>query len=139
MKIYFAGSIRGGRQDSEIYLQIINYLKNFGDVLTEHIGDSNLTDRGEKIDAKAIHDRDVKWMLEADIIIAEATIPSLGVGYEIGRAVENNKKVLVLFRNENDRKLSGMIKGCQKLTVSEYSNLSEAKKAIEQFLRILGV
>lgn len=32
MKIYFAGSIRGGREDVALYLQIINYLKNFGEV-----------------------------------------------------------------------------------------------------------
>ena len=27
MKIYFAGSIRGGREDAALYLQIIEYLK----------------------------------------------------------------------------------------------------------------
>ena len=28
MKIYFAGSIRGGRDDLDYYIEIINYLKN---------------------------------------------------------------------------------------------------------------
>ena len=48
MKIYFSGSIRGGRDDAKIYHQIITYLKNFGEVLTEHIGDSSLDSSGEK-------------------------------------------------------------------------------------------
>ncbi len=39
MRIYFAGSIRGGREDASLYLQIIDYLKTFGEVLTEHVGD----------------------------------------------------------------------------------------------------
>ena len=38
MKIYFAGSIRGGRHDIEIYKQIIEHLKKHGKVLTEHVG-----------------------------------------------------------------------------------------------------
>lgn len=37
-KFYFAGSIRGGREDVELYRQLIDYLQTFGSVLTEHIG-----------------------------------------------------------------------------------------------------
>jgi hypothetical protein len=37
-KIYFAASIRGGRDDVELYRELINYMQTFGNVLTEHIG-----------------------------------------------------------------------------------------------------
>ena len=37
IKIYFAGSIRGGREDKILYSQIIENLKKYGTVLTEHI------------------------------------------------------------------------------------------------------
>ena len=47
MKIYFAGSIRGGRTDRENYLKIIRYLQKYGEVLTEHIGDKKISDRGD--------------------------------------------------------------------------------------------
>ena len=36
-KIYFAGSIRGGRQDADLYLRIVEQLKAYGTVLTEHV------------------------------------------------------------------------------------------------------
>jgi hypothetical protein len=36
-KIYFCGSIRGGRQDRLVYEELITYLQGFGRVLTEHI------------------------------------------------------------------------------------------------------
>lgn len=36
-KIYFAGSIRGGRQDADLYLRIVEQLKIYGTVLTEHV------------------------------------------------------------------------------------------------------
>ena len=38
MKIYFAGAVRAGRENQEIYRQIIEHLKKYGEVLTEHIG-----------------------------------------------------------------------------------------------------
>ena len=94
MKIYFAGSIRGGRGDADIYSQIISFLSNYGKVLTEHVGKNKLTEIGEfQIDDRSIHDRDLNWLKEADIVVAEVTNPSLGVGYEIGRAIDLNKKI----------------------------------------------
>ena len=38
LKIYFCGSIGAGRQDAELYKNIIIMLQNYGKVLTEHIG-----------------------------------------------------------------------------------------------------
>ena len=38
MKIYFAGSIRGGRKDAELYRKVIAALKEKHQVLTEHVG-----------------------------------------------------------------------------------------------------
>lgn len=135
MHIYFAGSIRGGREDAALYLQIIEYLKTFGEVLTEHIGDPNLTSLGDDGSTdKYIHDRDLEWLQSADVLVAEVTTVSMGVGYEIGRAVETGKKVLCLFRPDSGKNLSAMITGCEDLQLINYTNLEEAKKAIAEFL-----
>ena len=135
MKIYFAGSIRGGREDAALYLQIIEYLKTFGEVLTEHIGDPNLSHLGDDGPTdKYIHDRDLKWLQSSDVLIAEVTTVSMGVGYEIGRAVETSKKVLCLFRPESGKNLSAMITGCPNLDLVNYKNLQECKIAISEFL-----
>lgn len=40
--IYFCGSIRGGRQDAELYRRLIEKLKAYGDVLTEHVGSEDV-------------------------------------------------------------------------------------------------
>ena len=99
MKIYFAGAIRGGRNDAKIYEKIITYLGNIGQVLTEHVGDKDLGNMGEKggIDI-AIYKRDIKWLQSADAVVAEVTTPSLGVGYELGIAEKLKKPVLCLYR-----------------------------------------
>ena len=42
-KIYFSGSIRGGRDDAALYKRMIDYMKRTNVVLTEHIGKSNMS------------------------------------------------------------------------------------------------
>ena len=85
MKIYFAGAIRGGRKDAEFYFNIIHYLEQFGIVLTEHVGSTELSEKGEiSIIDNDIFQRDLKWLQSADVLVAEVSTPSLGVGYELG-------------------------------------------------------
>ncbi len=90
MKIYFAGSIKGGREKREEYKKLIEFLKEFGYVLTEHIGNENVVISNEEKysdnEDEHVYIRDVKWIDECDVVIAEVSIPSLGVGYEIGYA-----------------------------------------------------
>src|SRR5882724_9542355 len=64
MKIYFAGSIRGGRDDFALYFGIIEQLKDYGEVLTEHVGNAELEAIGESGSDKEIHDRDLAWLKE---------------------------------------------------------------------------
>lgn len=136
MKIYFAGSIRGGRDDRELYEQLIQNIQTQATVLTEHIGDANITSDGQRKDSdRFIHDRDLFWLFESDAMIAEVTHPSLGVGYELGRAIENKKPILALHRKRKERKLSAMIAGCPHIQCKLYSDLSEAENHIYEFLK----
>lgn len=135
MKIYFAGSIRGGREDAALYFEIIEYLKSYGEVFTEHVGDTNLSELGDDgPNDKFIHDRDLNWLQASDFIVAEVTTVSMGVGYEIGRAVEAGKEILCLFRPDSGKNISAMIAGCDDLELVNYSSIEEAKIAIDDFL-----
>jgi 2'-deoxynucleoside 5'-phosphate N-hydrolase len=138
MKIYFAGSISGGRGDVETYRDIIAYLKNFGEVLTEFIGNTSLSSLGEgDLNDKFIHDRDMDWLLRADVLVAEVTTPSLGVGYEIGRALENGKKILCLYRKIDGKRISAMIKGAHGIDVRQYNDLEDVKGYVKKFFECL--
>ena len=135
MKIYFAGSIRGGREDRDLYYSLIEYLKHFGEVLSEHVGESDLTSSGEEgDDDHMIHKRDMDWLMTSDVVIAEVSTPSIGVGYEIGRAIENQKPILCLYRRNAEKELSAMIGGSQDLTVITYQDLKTATDAINKFM-----
>ena len=135
MTIYFAGSIRGGRGDQAIYEEIIDRLRRYGTVLTEHVGDVNLSLGGENAADCDIHDRDLDWLRSADVLVAEVTTPSLGVGYEIGRAVEWGKRVICLYRPTDGRRLSGMIAGCGDLIVHEYAQAADVDRILEKALK----
>lgn len=137
MKIYFAGSIRGGREDVILYGEIIKYLRNYGEVLTEHIADKNLAETGERnLSDKEIHDRDLDWLSQSDVVVAEVTAPSLGVGYEIRAAVDQKKRVLCLYRPQNDKSLSAMVSGCTSVNIRNYQQLNEAVKIIDKFFQV---
>ena len=107
-KIYFAGSIRGGRIDAELYGRLIKHMQKDNIVLTEHIGSPhlNLMEQGKRdID---IYNEDTAWLRESDIVIAECTCPSLGVGYEMAYA-EKLGKPCHIFYDRSKTQLSAML------------------------------
>jgi len=133
MKIYFAGSIRGGRDFAVDYEQIVARLGAHGAVLTEHVADQNLSDHGETLSDEQIFQRDINWLREADLVVAEVSQPSLGVGYEIAAGLALGKPIVCLFRPESGS-LSAMIGGNRDLEVIEYTGIDELFIKLEKFL-----
>jgi hypothetical protein len=135
VNVYFAGSIRGGRADAALYAALIAHLRKHGRVFTEHVGAGETDGNGETgLSDHGIHDRDMGWLRAADVVVAEVTVPSLGVGYEIGRALEEGKRVICLHRPAAGKRLSAMIAGSSGLTVVSYRELADATAALDDFL-----
>jgi nucleoside 2-deoxyribosyltransferase len=136
MKIYFAGSIRAGRDDAAIYETMITWLRSFGEVLTGHVGDTALSQAGDDgPNDRDIHDRDMAWLASCDLVVAEVTAPSLGVGYELGWATALKKPVLCLYRTIAGKTLSAMIGGSSGIQTAAYSSMDEAKRIMEEFIK----
>lgn len=133
-QIYFACSIRGGRDDAKTYESLVSHIKNRAIVLSEIFADQKLTPNGSPAASRDIHAGDLAWVRQADAIIAEVTSPSLGVGYEIAKAEEWGKPVLALFRDDGTRKLSAMIGGSPETLTINYHQLDEAYDAIDTFI-----
>lgn len=129
MKIYFAASIRGGRTDATIYHQLIDFLNHDHTVLNAHVGDPQLSTAGEsQLSDAAIRDRDVAWLMQSDVVVAETTTPSLGVGYELALAEHAHKPVLILH-HANSTRLSAMIAGTPYFDhIFPYRTVAEAKR-----------
>jgi len=136
VKIYFAGSIRGGRDDAAVYEAMVTWLRSFGEVLTEHVGDPALSETGnDGPNDRYIHDRDLAWLSACDLMVAEVTTPSLGVGYELGWATVLGKPILCLHQTISGRPLSAMIAGSPGIQTAAYSSLDEAKTIMKEFIR----
>ena len=139
IKIYFAGSIRGGRSDAARYNDLITDIRAMAQVLTEHVGAARVTDMGEGDPADSrIYSRDMQWLSACDAVIAEVSTPSLGVGYEIARAAAMAKPVLCLYDVKAAFSLSAMISGSPGVTVMRYRNLPQAQTAIREFITNIG-
>ncbi len=137
MKIYFAASIRAGREDKDLYMDIIKHLQNHGQVLTEHIGDiENIPTADQNKTDQFIYGRDMDWVSEADVVVAEVTQPSLGVGYELGWA-DGKKPIVCLYRDQEGKRLSAMLTGNKGITIFNYTDLDGAKKILDQYFKSL--
>lgn len=140
MKIYFAGSIRGGREDQQLYFQFIKELNNYGMVLSEHVGAHSLSSMGEEnLSERAIFERDLNWLTECDIVIAEVTKPSLGVGYEIAVAEKADKPIICFYRKNSASILSAMIRGNPALKIFDYENFDDARKILKEVASSLNI
>jgi nucleoside 2-deoxyribosyltransferase len=135
--IYFSGSITGGREDVAMYRRIVDALEHDGHrVLAGAVAAEHVAATGEALDVRHIFDRDLAWVDEADVVIAEVSIPSHGVGYEIAYARYVRKiPVIALFRPGRTKRCSAMICGDPHITLLEYEEVAEVVESIRKTLR----
>ena len=135
MKIYFACSISGGRKDEKAYQYMVQVLIGMGiDVPTAHIAETGIEEVDALEEPRDIFNRDVNWIQESDLLIAEVSTPSHGVGYEIGYALDLDKPVLSLY--QKGVVVSKMISGNPHpfLTVMEYQDMIHAEEILRTYL-----
>jgi nucleoside 2-deoxyribosyltransferase len=99
MNIYFALSITGGRQDEAIYQHIVQILQGDGhQIPTAMLAEPGIDSLERDGDPEDVYQRDTGWIKSCDVLIAEISTPSHGVGYEIGYALNLGMPVLCLHR-----------------------------------------
>lgn len=135
-RIYFAGSIRGGREDADLYKRIIDYINKTDIVVTEHIGQADMSMKSQTLMSDAcIYERDTKWLESCDLLIAECTCPSLGVGYELAYAEAHGIPAYV-FYNGLRSNISAMLNGNPYFTVVPYENEEELYQILDDILNL---
>lgn len=136
MKFYYASSINdfNPHDINNINEKIITHLKQFGVVLNEELLRKTTYKKGTPGQLhEKIHDRQIEWLKKANVVIAEVSVPSLSVGYEIGIAEEMGKPVLCLFK-ESDEKLPEMIKDSDSLHCMKYYYSDDTLQIIDKFI-----
>ena len=116
MNIYLACTVRGDR-DAVIGLRdLVADLEAAGHtVLTRHLLDDGVEAAEALLSERQIYDRDVEWLNAADVLIADASGSSFGVGFEVGwvlaRSDRTRQRVLLLYRADRKDRISRLIGG----------------------------
>lgn len=120
MKIYFGASISFSRDYLPKYQLIVSQIKKLGHrVLSEHVVDPKLKP-GEGLDPKQLFKKEIEKVEQADLMIAEVTVPSWGTAFLMEHALKHKKPVLALFYKDNGYEIPSMIKGHPDLYVDSY-------------------
>lgn len=135
MIIYCAGPIKGDKKYLSFYNKIIEHVSSLG-----HTALSELNAKFKSsfpLNDKQIYKRDIKWIDGSQVMIAEISGPSLGVGFEIAYAVFKKKIHVLALSNKEVSTISAMITGCNSdlLTVKAYADEEEMKKIIDSYLK----
>ena len=116
MKIYLACTVRGDRGAVATTRRLADLLEELGhDVLTRHLLLDDADAREGQLSEREVFERDVRWLDDADLLIAEASGSSYGVGFEVGyvagRAAQTGQRVLLLYDASRRPFVSRLIAG----------------------------
>lgn len=134
MKIFFAGSMRGGRSMLPVYMQIVQIMKEMGhEVLSEDVATEELEESKVMLTDDEIFDMDIRFIEECDYFVADVTVNSIGVGYEICYAVSKGKPTLCVYMQ--DTNISAMLLGNRSVTSIPYLNIVELQNSLSLHLK----
>ena len=135
MNIYFSCSITGGRDQQKIYAEIVKYLlEKEHEVPTAHLASNDVIEKEIIADAETVYRRDIGWVRGCDVLVAEVSTPSHGVGYEIASAIYEGKPVFCCYLK--NLVVSKMITGNFEagMQIYVYETITDLLPAIERFL-----
>jgi nucleoside 2-deoxyribosyltransferase len=135
MNIYFACSITGGRELEGMYQAIVRALTEAGHLVpTAHLAEADVLAVEGRLEPAEVYARDTTWLRDCNLLIAEISLPSHGVGYEIGFALALGKPVLALY--QEGRTISKMVRGNPdpNLSLSCYKTPEDAVGEVQKFL-----
>ena len=122
-----------------VYRYIYDFLRSRGyDVLSWHVVDPGSDEKEAKMSEQEIYRRDISLLKESGCLIAEVTVPSIGVGYEICRAIEAGLPVLCI--HGTDANVSAMLLGNpnREIRVQEYRDMDSLERILCEFVEPPG-
>jgi len=138
MKIYFGFTVAGNRSSLEAARQIVGLLVKLGhEVLTRHLVRDDAWEADQRIAPLEVYERDMKWLEQCDLFMAEVSGSSFGVGFETGYLLgATKKKVVLFFRRDAEKTISRIITGVAhpNCTVVPYSQVEEVETWIKTSL-----
>ncbi len=79
-------------------------------ILTKHLLDDDVDGAESALTERAVYERDIAWLDACDVLIADASGSSFGVGFEVGyvlgRSDRTDQRVILLYRADRRDRIS---------------------------------
>lgn len=138
MTIYLACTVRGDRGGVAAGRAVCERLQHHGhEVLTTHLLADNVETAEAQITEAQVFTRDLDWLTRCDVLVAEASGSSYGVGFEVGyvlgRAAVSGQRVVLLYDRRRQHAISRLITGNRDpaCTTFGYGSLDELTQFID--------
>jgi nucleoside 2-deoxyribosyltransferase len=139
MRIYLACTVRGDRGGVGAGRTICERLQRHGhEVLTTHLLSDDVNEAESQLTEEHVYRRDLEWLSACDVLVAEASGSSYGVGFEVGyvlgRARASGQRVVLLYDAARRPAISRLITGnCDEAcTTFGYRSLDELAEFIDR-------
>jgi 2'-deoxynucleoside 5'-phosphate N-hydrolase len=139
MRIYLACTVRGERSGVLAGRAICQRLQQLGhEVLTIHLLAEDVESAEAQLTEQQVYRRDIDWLSQCDVLVAEASGSSYGVGFEVGyltgRARETGQRVLLVYDAARRHAVSRLISGnCDDVcTTFAYDSIEDLTAFIDQ-------
>ena len=137
MQIYFVASSRLVDKDKDIYAQMYKTISLEHKMVSDKVWKwvkSGVTDlRGDEQAKKENYNETLKAINKADVVIMEITGHSMSMGYILSKALEINKPVIAMYRDDAEPVFIAGI-GDPKLVMAAY-NSTNVEKVIWESLK----
>ena len=134
MKIYFGFTVAGDRSSIDTARKIVHQLEEMGhEVLTRHVVSDNAWEADRAISPQDVYRRDMAWLGQCELFIAEVSGSSFGLGFETGYLLgATSKKVVLLYRRDLEQRISLLITGNThpNCTLVPYANVEEVMRFV---------
>jgi nucleoside 2-deoxyribosyltransferase len=143
LRIYLACTVRGDRGGVLAGRTICERLQRHGhEVLTTHLLSDDVNEAESELTEERVYRRDLEWLSACDVLVAEASGSSYGVGFEVGyvlgRARDTGQRVFLLYDAARRPAISGLITGnCDEAcTTFSYNTLTDLAAFIDQRFKL---
>jgi hypothetical protein len=140
MRIYLACTVRGDRGGVLAGRAICERLQQHGhEVLTTHLLADDVDAAESRLSEEEVFRRDIDWLSRCEVLVAEASGSSYGVGFEVGyvlgRAASTGQRVVLLYDAARRHTISRLIigNGDDACTTFAYTSLKDLTAFIDQY------
>jgi nucleoside 2-deoxyribosyltransferase len=142
VNVYLACTVRGDRGAVAGLRSLVAALERAGHtVLTKHLLEDNVDTAESALTERAVYERDIAWLEACDILIADASGSSFGVGFEVGYVLgqsdRTDQRVVLLYRADRRDQISRLIagNGHARCEVIKYENPDDLAVRVSQSLK----